>query len=220
MSNKKKFLILIPAYNESKNITSVLKKIDTKKNDVLVIDDGSNDGTKQISKKFGAKVINNEKNMGVDYSLNKGFFYALKKKYTHVITIDADGQHSPSYIKIIKKYLNKHVDLVITDRIVFPRFSEKLFSIFSNKTIGVNDLLSGLKGYNLNTFKKYGCYDSFKSIGTELSFFSIFKYKASFKVIKIKVRKRIDNPRLGGILKANFKILKALFILKMKTSKI
>ena len=83
----------------------------------------------------------------------------------------------------------------------------------------MNDLLSGLKGYNLNTFKKYGCYDSFKSIGTELSFFSIFKYKASFKVIKIKVRKRVDNPRLGGILKANFKILKALFILKMKTSK-
>ena len=83
--------------------------------------------------------------MGVDYSLNKGFIYAAKNNYTHVITIDADGQHNPTYIKKIKKYLNDKFDLVITDRKVFPRFSEKLFSLFSKKTIGVNDLLSGLK---------------------------------------------------------------------------
>ena len=158
--------------------------------------------------------------MGVDYSLNKGFIYAAKNNYTHVITIDADGQHNPTYIKKIKKYLNDKFDLVITDRKVFPRFSEKLFSLFSKKTIGVNDLLSGLKGYNLKIFKHHGCYDSFKSIGTELSFFSIFQYKFPFKVFKINVQKRDDKPRIGGVIKANLRILKALFILKIKTKKI
>ena len=218
--NKKKFLILVPAYNEGKNIIKVLKKINTKKNNVLVIDDGSVDDTSQIAKKFGAKVISNKNNMGVDYSLNRGFIYATKKNYTHVITIDADGQHNPSYIKRIKKYLNNKFDLVITDRKVFPRFSEKLFSLFSKKAIGVNDLLSGLKGYNLKLFKHHGCYDSFKSIGTELSFYSIFQYKFPFKVLKINIRERNDEPRLGGTIKANFKILKALLILKLKTNKI
>ena len=212
--NKKKFLIIIPAYNESKNISKVL--LNLKRYNVLVIDDGSIDNTMSISKKLGAKVIQNLKNMGVDYSINKGFLYALKKKYTHVITIDADGQHNPIYVKKIKKYLNNNYDLVITDRKFFPRFSEKLFSLFTRSTIGVNDLLSGLKGYNIKLFKQHGCYDSFKSIGTELSFFSIKKYNPTLKIFTIKVKKRIGKPRIGGIFLANFKILKALFFLKVR----
>ena len=136
-------------------------------------------------------MISNYTNMGVDYSLNKGFIYAAKNNYTHVITIDADGQHNPTYIKKIKKYLNDKFDLVITDRKVFPRFSEKLFSLFSKKTIGVNDLLSGLKGYNLKILH-HGCYD-FKSIGTELSFFLYFSINFHLKYLKLMCKKEMIN---------------------------
>ena len=215
----KNFLIVIPAFNEAKTIGKLIYKIN-RKNDVLVIDDGSSDGTDRIAKQYGAKVIKSKKNFGVDYSINLGFKYAIKKKYKYVITIDADGQHSVKDLnKIIKMLINrKKTDLIISVRSNLPRFSEKIFSLYTSIRFNISDLLSGLKAYNLDIFKNYGTYDTFKSIGTELSAFAIENdYK--FKTIKINILKRKDSPRLGGILLGNFRILKALINLSFKNFK-
>jgi glycosyltransferase involved in cell wall biosynthesis len=209
----KKILIVIPALNEEKTIGKLIKKID-KKYKVLVINDGSTDNTKAVAIKAGAKVLTSKKNLGVDHSINLGFKYAYLNKFKNVITIDADGQHS---IKDLKKVIriietDSSINLVISLRNNFPRFSEKIFSKYVNYKFNVPDLLSGMKGYKVSLFRKYGAYDTFKSIGTELSFFALFNsYK--YKVVNIEVLERKDKARLGGIFMGNLRILRALMIL-------
>lgn len=215
-TQNKIFLVVVPAFNEAKTIGRVVKGI-SKKFDVLVVDDGSKDETSKIALKYGAKIVKSKKNFGVDHSIDLGFKKALKyKKYKYVITFDADGQHSLKDLKkIIKILREKKADLVIGERKSFPRFSEKIFSLYSSRRLGFRDLLTGLKAYNLEIYKKYGTYCSFNSIGTELSIFAIKNhYKVS--TIKIKVNNRIDKPRLGGLISANYKILKALFLVIIK----
>ena len=209
------FLIIVPAYNEENTIGNLLKQIDNKY-DVVVVDDGSADSTSDLSKKLGAKVIKSEKNNGVDYSINLGFEYAVKNNYKYVVTIDADGQHSVSDLeKIIDILKNQDCDLVISQRDSLPRVSEKIFSLYTLLRFGIKDLLSGLKGYNIEVFKQYGTYRSFNSIGTELSMFTL---KKGFRIKKIDiiVNDRKDKPRLGGIFLGNFRILIALIKLIFK----
>ena len=209
-------LVIIPAYNEAETIGVVLSKID-KKIDVLVVNDGSVDQTSKISKYYGAKVINSKKNFGVDYSMNLGFKYALTKKYKYVVTMDADGQHSNTDLNKIVKILKNHkADLVISVRSDLPRVSEKIFSYYTYKKFKIRDLLSGLKGYNLDLFKSYGSYDTFNSIGTELSIYAL-KNNYKIKTININVKNRIDKPRLGGSIKGNHRIFKALLNVMLKT---
>jgi glycosyltransferase involved in cell wall biosynthesis len=205
-------LIVIPAFNEEKSIGKVLKKIN-KKFDVLVVDDGSSDRTDLISINLGAKILRITNNLGVDNAINQGFKFAKKNKYNFVITIDADGQHDPSYLDEIYKLLKyDNFKLVIGERVIFPRFSEYLFSNFTKKSVNVKDLLTGLKGYNIELYNVHGCYDSFRSIGTELSFFSILR-GYNYKILKIRIFKRKDKSRLGGWFGSNLKILRSLLFL-------
>ena len=180
------------------------------------MDDGSTDSTSDLSEKLGAKVIKSKKNNGVDYSINIGFEYAVKNDYKYVVTIDADGQHSVGDLeKIINVLKNQDCDLVISQRNNLPRISEKIFSMYTQFKYGIKDLLSGLKGYNIEVFKQYGTYRSFNSIGTELSVFTLKKgYR--IKKIDINVNDRKDKPRLGGIFLGNFRIIVALIKLIFK----
>ena len=81
--------------------------------------------------------------------------------------------------------------------------------IYTNKYFNSPDLLSGMKGYSYNLAKKYGCYDTINSIGTELAAYAIVN-KFNHVTVKINVKERKDTSRLGGILKGNFRILRAL----------
>ena len=201
-------IIIIPAYNEEKTLPLLLKKIESKVFK-LVVDDCSSDRTFLKTKNLCDKIIKLKNNSGVDNAINKGFEFALKNKFKYIITIDADGQHDPKYIKNIENLLRKNYDLVITQRNNFPRISEKIFSFYSTNKFNVPDLLSGMKGYSYKLAKKYGVYDTVNSIGTELSAFGIVNnYK--YKLMKIIVKDRKDTSRLGGILKGNFRIFKAL----------
>jgi len=90
-----KICVIIPTYNESKEISRLIKEIKQQNLHVLVIDDGSTDSTGQIAKDAGAEVLINEHNLGKGSSLIKGFEHALKAGFDAVITLDGDGQHSP-----------------------------------------------------------------------------------------------------------------------------
>ena len=113
-----KILIAIPAYNEEGRISKLLKILTKKykKQDILVIDDGSSDSTFEEAKAFGVNVIKNTPNLGKGESIKKAFQYALKNCYDAVITMDADLQHDPADLpKFIKKF-NEGCDLVIGTR--------------------------------------------------------------------------------------------------------
>jgi glycosyltransferase involved in cell wall biosynthesis len=112
--NKK--CIIIPAYNEGNNISSVIRDIreysgDT---DIIVIDDGSTDFTAEIAQKAGAFVIRHPFNIGYGVALQTGYKYAVEKNYDVLVQMDGDGQHSAKFIPELFKqveYLNSDVIL-------------------------------------------------------------------------------------------------------------
>ncbi len=101
--------IIVPAYNEEKNIKNVLEKIISfdypkDKIEILVIDDGSTDNTASIAKGFPVKLINYGKNMGKIYALNTGI---EKAKNNIIITIDADTEPKKDFLKRIVQPLKE-----------------------------------------------------------------------------------------------------------------
>ena len=96
-----KLLIAIPAWNEEKSISQVISDVHQflPQADVLVVDDGSTDQTAVIASKTGATVISMPFNVGVGGALRVAFKYAISNNFSHLMQIDADGQHLPSEAK-------------------------------------------------------------------------------------------------------------------------
>ena len=121
----KKSLIIIPTYNEKRNISILVNKIFhvmKKDFDILFIDDNSPDGTsfeiKKIQKvKKNIKLIIRSKKMGIGSAHKFGILYGYKKKYKIIITMDCDGTHDPKFLKKMLPKL-KHSDLVTTNRFI------------------------------------------------------------------------------------------------------
>ena len=122
MDNKKsnvvdRTLVIIPAFNEEEAIGDVLEALRPANGlDVLVVDDGSRDGTADVARRFGVLVANLPFNLGVGGALRTGFRYAVRYGYARAIQFDADGQHEPSQISSLIKALDAGADLVIGSR--------------------------------------------------------------------------------------------------------
>ena len=118
-------LLVIPTFNERENINPLLKSIFAIKIfvDVLIIDDNSPDGTKDVvlenKKKFKNRIylINREKKQGLGKAYIEGFKWALKKKYKKIIQMDADLSHPPEKLINIIKELDFY-DYVIGSRYI------------------------------------------------------------------------------------------------------
>ncbi|MBU0580497.1 MAG: glycosyltransferase family 2 protein [Candidatus Margulisbacteria bacterium] len=104
-------LVIIPAYNEGKNIGSVIQEVKKYAENILVVDDGSTDLTKEIAQKKNVEVISHSVNLGKGAALKTGCDYAYKQGVENIVVIDADGQHEP---KDIPRFLEalKGVDIV------------------------------------------------------------------------------------------------------------
>ncbi|GAA0076026.1 glycosyltransferase family 2 protein [Clostridium sp. CTA-5] len=116
-----KCLIIVPAYNEEKNIYNVVTSI--KKNnvfaDVIVINDGSKDNTYFEAKRAGVEVINLSENLGIGGAVQTGYIYALNKNYDVAVQIDGDGQHDPKDLaNLIRQMETNNFDMIIGSRFV------------------------------------------------------------------------------------------------------
>jgi len=94
-------IAIIPCYNEEKTIGSIVSGSKRFVNEVLVVDDGSNDNTADIARDVGATVITHKTNKGKSAGIKTGFKYALNNNYDYVVTIDGDAQHDPSEIPLL-----------------------------------------------------------------------------------------------------------------------
>jgi glycosyltransferase involved in cell wall biosynthesis len=109
-------IALIPAYNEARYIADVVKRT-LAHLPVIVIDDGSSDGTGAAAALAGAKVVAHKVNQGKGAALNTGFDYAAKRGVDAAITLDADGQHDPDEIPLfIDAFRAGKGDLIIGQR--------------------------------------------------------------------------------------------------------
>jgi glycosyltransferase involved in cell wall biosynthesis len=213
---KEKICAVIPAYNEQESIGEVLDHLHIHVDNIIVVDDGSSDETSRKAKNHGFTVIRHKQNQGYDKSISDGFREAIKQNATVIFTFDADGQHhSEDVPQLLDPILKGNADVVVGIRPCTQRFSERIFSWYAQKKIGIHDPLCGVKAYSSIAYKHVGYFDAIHSIGTELLFNCNKKgYRIQEVPIKINIRK--DNPRFGNSIKANMKILLALIKICIK----
>ena len=90
---------VIPAYHDEKHIGDIVRRTGQQLDHVLVIDDGSNDGTAQRARDAGAEVIVHNQNRGKGEAIKTGLRHCLASEVTWVILLDSDGQHLPEEIE-------------------------------------------------------------------------------------------------------------------------
>ncbi len=117
MKGLEKIAVLIPAYNASRSLRGVIEGVKGYGLNILVVDDGSTDATAEIAGKLGIHVLRHKVNRGKGMALQTGFRSLLHQGYRAVITIDADGQHDPSFIsQFIRVYQEGRGELIIGSR--------------------------------------------------------------------------------------------------------
>lgn len=94
------YWVVIPAFNEAATVRDVALRARRQCPHVIVVDDGSTDGTSGVLAGLAVIVLRNEKNLGKAGSLCRGFERALAEGATGIITLDADGQHAPEEIPL------------------------------------------------------------------------------------------------------------------------
>ncbi len=180
---KKQLLIIIPAYNEEKNIGELLDRLKEPDiagiADVLVMDDASKDKTRQIVLDKQLQVVSHVFNLGYGSGLQVGYKYAISNDYEYVIQMDADGQHDISNVlSIYNKLITPDENGKCPDIVLGSRFLEGsvTFPISKVKKIAINlfrfliklgtgqkimDPTTGLQGLSKRAIAFYGGYNHF-----------------------------------------------------------
>lgn len=152
-------VVLIPAYNESDSILNVINEIKMLNLglDIVVIDDGSRDQTRELALDVGAVCLSHPINCGVGAALITGLTWASKSRFEQVIILDADGQHPSESIKNMLEKL-QGADLVIGcrdwekyDSIKVRKFAHALLrtSLKFKFGIQISDVTSGFRAMNI-----------------------------------------------------------------------
>lgn len=183
MKNRKELLVIIPAYNEEKNIGALLDKLCEPEissfADVLVMNDCSKDDTEQVVRGYDVEIVNHVFNLGYGSGLQLGYKFAVEKGYRYVIQMDADGQHDVSNLPKIYECLSTPredgscPDIVLGSRFMkdSPEYKTTLVRKFAYKLFGamikigagnkITDATTGLQGLNRRAFSYYAGYNHF-----------------------------------------------------------
>jgi len=141
--------IVVPAYNEEKNIANTVQGLlKLGYSNIVVVDDGSNDETMKEAQKAGATVLSHILNRGQGASLQTGHDYVLNHGAEIIVDFDADGQFDPQDIaSAINKLKNEKLDIVLGSRFLVENlqipFSKKYFILPLAKII--NRFFTGVK---------------------------------------------------------------------------
>ena len=185
-----KITIGLPAYNEEKNIASVITKLKKITDSIIVCDDGSSDMTSEISKNLGAVVISHKKNMGYGAALRTIFQKSVELDSDILVTFDADGQHRVEDInKILQPLENNEADVVIGSRFLdneskipnYRKIGIKVITKVTNASLKkkLTDSQSGFRAYNKQALTQISPSEMGMGISTEILI------KASSKGLRI-----------------------------------
>ena len=114
-----RLLIIVPAFNEARNLPGVLRALREASpgSDICVVDDGSTDDTARVAAEASATVLRHPVNLGIGGAVQAGYLWARERGYDAAIQIDGDGQHDPAYIAgAILPIAEGRADVVIGSR--------------------------------------------------------------------------------------------------------
>ena len=174
-----KIIAGIPAFNEEKNIASIITRLSGVVDTILVCDDGSTDLTSEIAKKMGVLVIKHEKNLGYGGAIRSIFLKAKEMDGDILVTFDADGQHRVEDIeKVVEPIKNNTADLVIGSRFLdkksnvpnYRKIGIKVITKITNVSIKkkLTDSQSGFRAYNKQVLSQISPSDIGMGISTEI----------------------------------------------------
>lgn len=187
-----KIAVGIPAYNEEKNLASIIVKLEKITHQIIVCDDGSTDLTSDIAKKMGAIVVNHPKNLGYGAAIRTLFLKAKELEVDVLITFDADGQHRVEDINaVLEPIKNGDSEIVIGSRLLkdksekgmpgYRKIGIKTITALTSASIEeeLTDSQSGFRAYNKKAIQEITPSDSGMGVSTEILI------KASKKRLKI-----------------------------------
>jgi len=192
-----KIIIGIPAFNEEKNIASIITKLMGITDTIIVCNDGSSDLTSEIAEKMGAVVINHEKNLGYGGAIRSIFFKAKEMNGDVLVTFDADGQHRVEDVKtVIEPIINQEADLVIGSRFLdesekeVPQYRKvgiKVITKITNASIKkqLTDSQSGFRAYSKQVINELNPSELGMGISTEILIKASSK---NFKIFEVPIK--------------------------------
>jgi glycosyltransferase involved in cell wall biosynthesis len=183
---------LICAYNESRTVNRIIGDTLRHVDKVILVDDGSRDNTSDIVKERYGKdkrviIISYPENKGKGYATVQGFKRFVKEKGDILVTLDADGQHDPKDIPVVKLMVEKkYSDIVIGSRYTrlkgYPRI-RVMFNVFSTMVVLLSsggfftDVASGFRCYSREAVKKILPGLDLEGFGVELEILQVAKKK-------------------------------------------
>ena len=211
-SGTESFLTALPVYNEAASVHAVLNEVVQYSRDVLVVDDGSDDGTSDIlSRRNDIRVLAHPENQGYGAALVSAFQYAAAQRFDYVVTIDCDGQHQPQRIPQFVDAC-KSADIVSGSRYLetFPgdvappeqrRMINRQVTAELNDRLGlqITDAFCGFKAYRVKPLSRLQLTETGYAMPLELW---VQATKAKLKIVELPVpRIYLDEKRsFGGVL--------------------
>ena len=160
-------LVIIPAYNEEMNIRSVIRGLREHAGewDVLVVDDGSTDGTGEVCREMGIDLVRHPVNLGLAEAVRTGIRAAISRGYSYVMQFDGDGQHDASAIgRLLTTARETGADIVIGSRYLQgddgppgKRAGRRLISLCMQVVCGqrIADPTSGMRLMNRRVMERF-----------------------------------------------------------------
>ena len=191
-----KITVGIPAFNEEKNIASIIQKLSKVADIVIVCNDGSTDNTAKIAEKMGAIVITHQQNLGYGAAIRSLFLKARELDSDMLVTLDSDGQHRISdVLPIVDPILKNQADLVIGSRFLtenqkdMPKYRKigiKMITTLANTSLAksVTDSQSGFRAYSKNILFEITPSEKGMGVSNEIL---MKASKKNFKIIEVPI---------------------------------
>ena len=207
-----KSVAIIPAYNEEVALGSIILRTLQYVDEVIIVNDGSDDKTVEVARLAGAEIINHATNLGKGEALKSGF--SAIGDVDVVVTIDGDGQHNPDEIpSLIKPVIEDGADLVNGSRYMngpeentpaYRRVGQQVLDNATNISAGikVTDSQSGFRAFSPAACKGFRFYDTGFGIESEML---VDVAEAGLKIVEVPITVRYDvdgstkNPVTHGV---------------------
>ncbi|MDD3375619.1 MAG: glycosyltransferase family 2 protein [Candidatus Omnitrophica bacterium] len=231
-----KVLIIVPAFNESGNISHVVEDIKSSgfPCEILVVDDGSTDDTALVARLAGANVVSLPFNLGIGGAVQTGFLYAARYGFDVAIQFDGDGQHDAQFLNnLIKPIVENYSDMVIGSRFLPPNlgyqsswvrrmgihFFSGLISFLTGMTI--TDPTSGFRACNRKAIEIFA-YDYPLDFPEPESVVELKKSKLRIVEVAVQMKKRVSGHSSIRYLKTLYYMIKvtcAILLRMIQTKK-